>query len=321
MNFLEQFWYVFRQQDKIDALFAEKEKYLDQLSEAITKVKALNDIVYNTKKDTLELIGKKIELENEVADLHELIAKKDSDIDSLKTELALKGEVSAPVPAFIENKPIYTPYMNSEGNDIYLLYSEIYDMAYRAKNWVVQNKIRGLPKNQKLIAIWGYVVNAITYEYDKVDNWQPFAVSAARGRGDCEDGSIMFVTLCSFAGLRPDEVFNAVGPTDFGYHSYPIVKFDKDDTLGTDGESFYICESTLDYLPPKPMKLKGSKYHTDSGGIANWSLAHCGRIKPEFALEFNGVPGAIGGDEKQRAIENSEEKRQAIIDHWKKQVN
>jgi hypothetical protein len=97
-------------------------------------------------------------------------------------------------------------------------------------------------------------------------------------------------------------------------HSYPIVKFDKDDGLQTDGVNWYICETTLDSLPTpyRPKKLLGSIYKTESYGLANWKFY--GRIKPEFTFLFNFAgPSGLGEDKR---IVNSEEKRKSIQDYW-----
>ena len=309
MGFFEDFIRNIRQEAKIEQLNSE-------INLLVEKLKLQTDIIYNSKKNDLDKATKIVELEKRLNDLMDETILKNLAIDKLKTELALTGEIITPEPEFLDqSKTAYGPYQRVEGEDVYLTPSEPYDADTQLKFWVRSNNIRSLSKNEKLMKIWDYVIKALVYKLDsQVDNWQFPAQTLHRGKGDCEDGTILFISTCKVAGIRPDEVFNAVGMTEgFGLHSYPIIKFDKDEKLGTDGISWYICETTLDKTPLKPKKLLGSIYHTESYGLANWKFY--GRIKADFVSLFN-FSGPMGS-EKERRIMNSAEKRKYLNEYWK----
>ena len=130
----------------------------------------------------------------------------------------------------------------------------------------------------------------------------------------CEDGTIIFVDSCRALGIPANEIFNSVGPTNFGYHSYPVVWLSQDDVKGTKlegkGDAWYIFETTLDYHPDAPLKLQGSKYWVDN--MANWKYA--GQVKKEFKVIFNGLMTNAGEDAK---VYDSKKKRNAINKYWK----
>ena len=90
----------------------------------------------------------------------------------------------------------------------------------------------------------------------------------------CEDTTVLFVTLCRIAGVPSDRVFNATGWFDNKYgHSFPIVKMEDD--------KWYVMETTLKFIPNKPILFKGSRYsckfRMGIGGVNNWE--HKGVIK------------------------------------------
>jgi len=124
-------------------------------------------------------------------------------------------------------------------------------------------------KDKKVCAtkIWDYVIKALTYEFDDGEDWRFSTISLGYTKGDCEDGTILFLDLAREAGFRADEIFNACGYVTkksgdkFG-HSYPILNY---------GEGWFIYESTLDTLPKEPMKFLGSNYGAD-WGLANWQF-------------------------------------------------
>jgi len=90
---------------------------------------------------------------------------------------------------------------------------------------------------------------------------------------NCEDGTILFLTLARISGIKADSIFNACGwfytndGRKFG-HSFPIAKM-------SDGK-WYVFETTLDFIPSKPMLFKGSNYSAD-WGVHNWKFG--GMIK------------------------------------------
>lgn len=282
----------------------------------LQKVKDANDFQYQVSKDKAQLALKVQEMQAALAARTQELVKAQGDLEKVKTELAMQSfEPAFTVPEWLDNtKKAYTVYQNVEGNDVYLQYADVYDpLQFMKRKIALEPGFRALPKNAKLMKLWEWAARAIYYKTDNVDNWQFAVQSERRGKGDCEDGAIYFLTGCFLAGIRADQAFNAVGPTDFGYHSYPIVIFDEDAVLKTDGSSFYVCESTLDSIPARPMPLKGSKYHVET--VQNWRPECCGQPDSRYSSLFNGIAPGAGGE--QRKIENGLEKRKAINDHWK----
>ena len=132
-----------------------------------------------------------------------------------------------------------------------------------------------LKHDEKLLAIWGWVIMAINYEFDNDEDWRFAPESLQLKTGDCEDGTILFVSLCRIAGIPADSIFNACGwftqpnGTKFG-HSYPIAKME-------DGK-WYVFETTIDFVPSLPKRFLGSSYTAD-WGVANWKFT--GGIKAD----------------------------------------
>jgi transglutaminase-like putative cysteine protease len=122
-----------------------------------------------------------------------------------------------------------------------------------------------LPVNQRLMAVWNYVIDALTYAYDISEDWQFPIITYYRKQGDCEDGTILFIELCKLAGIKADSVFNCCGwyheGTNKYGHSYPIAKMEDD--------LWYIFETTIDNHPTSPKLFKGSNYDA-SWGVCNW---------------------------------------------------
>jgi len=303
-------------------------------AEYVVQIKYLNDVLYQTNntqvalaKDKLALQGRITELEAKQKDdasvFNVRIAELNGSIESLKTALAQSGtEVPSVQPAFIDqNLYCYRPNIQSEGEDISVsdprnsyVRSDLLNRALDITN------LRKLPKYQKLMKIWEYVIRCIEYKYDKSDNWQFHPCTIMRKYGDCEDGTILFVDACRAAGIPADQVFNTVGSTSFGYHSYPVVFLSSEDLAAvpdSKGQGFYIFETTLDTVQTAPKKLNGSQYWAE-GGLQNW--LYFGGIKASSASLFNGItqPKTGAGHTKQKEkIDNSEKKRQKIIEYWR----
>ena len=181
--------------------------------------------------------------------------------------------------------------------------------------------IRILPTYESLIEIWKYVVGISKYESDVGDNWQPHPITIVRGKGDCDDTTILFVDACRMIGIPADKVFNAVGPTSFGYHSYPIVYLTREEIEGTpsekNGEGWYIFETTLHSLSktPRPRKLVGSPYWVNS--TANWEYQ--GKIYSKSKAQFNGTPGGKmtgASKKKEKKIDYGKKKIEEINNDW-----
>lgn len=140
---------------------------------------------------------------------------------------------------------------------------DIYSPSASLEELVNQKKWRELPLNQKFMEIWKHVTNHLNYRYDQLESWEYPTTTHYRRYGDCEDGTIYFVTLCRLANVPADRVFNAVGKMSSIGHSWPIVKMEDD--------KWYIMESTLNYTThPKP--FKGSDYKA-VWGVYNWKFS------------------------------------------------
>jgi hypothetical protein len=191
-------------------------------------------------------------------------------IDSLQVENTLlksnqtwdEGER----PSWLNTQIPYKPAIEVEGELINLEPQDIYMECPTIR--IIGTQWRDLPLNDKLEAIWKYVIYLITYQFDKSDNWQEPIVTVVKKKGDCEDGTILFVTLCRLAHVPADKVFNACGwykdgSNQYG-HSFPIAMRD-------DGK-WYIFETTLNSFPTQYKEFKGSNY-TGEWGYANWKFA------------------------------------------------
>ena len=171
-------------------------------------------------------------------------------------------------PDFLNDNLPYLPTLNIEGDIITLRPTDIYTTSTRILDIVNEKGWRKLYFDDKKACayeIWKFVVEALSYVYDKKDDWRFSTVTLTKGKGDCEDGTILFLDLAREAGFNADEVFNACGwltvsaDNKFG-HSFPILNY---------GDGWYIYESTLTKVPNNPIKFEGSKYDC-SWGLANW---------------------------------------------------
>jgi len=156
----------------------------------------------------------------------------------------------------------YEPIVEIEGEIIKLEPNDIYmespSLRKVAAGW------RDLTLDEKLWEIWKYVIVKVNYKHDIRENWIPGAITVARGWGDCDDSTILFITLARIAHVPSDRVFNATGWYDDGTtkygHSFPIVKLSDD--------KWYVMESTLQTIPGSPKLFKGSNYDC-SWGVSN----------------------------------------------------
>jgi len=144
---------------------------------------------------------------------------------------------------------------------------DIYTTSPTLENIVEQKKWRELPLNQKFNAIWDFVCRRVSYTYDNKEAWNFPQTTYWREKGDCEDSTILFVTLCRLAGVPSDRVFNALGwfkkgREEYG-HSWAICKLDNDE--------WYIFETTL-VTRGTPKKFKGDDNYFADWGVANWSI-------------------------------------------------
>lgn len=247
---------------KHDDDFISTHYYIDDetnLEEYRTKITELSIKIASIREDfSLE----KANLLNQIKEMKSLIKSlKDSDSETKK-------------PIFLNNEMPYVPktkiVTQTEEKEISLQPTEIYTANSAVKNIVSTNNWKELYSKDKqkcAYDIWEYVIKAITYEYDKREDWRFSGITLAYAKGDCEDGTILFVDLCKEAGFKSNEIFNACGwvetPQGSFSHSYPILNY---------GSGWFIYETTLDTLPNEPMRFLGSKYGGE-WGLSNWKFA------------------------------------------------
>ena len=229
-------------------------------------------LVYNACYDYI----KKIEMKEKKANLYftailELSKRYDQLIEKLKSleiqiniltghserpEWLSHGDVYRPVmhTTYIKNKMIVSKTLTiDDPRDMYSLRQSIVDLVNGLE-------LDGLSRDEKLDKIWDWVIRNISYIRDAGDEWR-FPVETYYLRfGDCEDKSMLFVTMCRAAGFTSDEVFNAAGYLGDVCHAFPIVN--------RDGK-WYVYETTLSDKPSSPKRLKGSNYKITLG-VSNW---------------------------------------------------
>ena len=121
--------------------------------------------------------------------------------------------------------------------------------------------------DKQIKSIWAKVISWVTYRYDEDEEWLFPQETLRLCKGDCEDGTILFVSMCRAAGIPSDRVFNVCGKYNDIGHSFPIVQM-------SDGK-WYVFETTLDSIPSSPKLFLGSSYNGNLG-CANWQ--HVGRL-------------------------------------------
>lgn len=297
--------------------------FLADLVERITNQKRLADLnvllsVQTSRADKFEALYKQTTQDDQAT--AQKIADLTQEVAELKKQLSgVYIEPMLDTPPYLNTgvRP-YAPAIAVPDSDSSVLVDDptaVYLPTDRDRMEV--SPLLGLSKVEKLKRIWADIINPanLKYAFDQRDNWQTPYETRFRKQGDCEDGTIWFIAKCRAARIPATDVFNAVGPTSFGYHSYPVVWLSAEEAkeYGVESEGWYIFESTLDFMPQKPIALKGSQYWVDNG-LANWRFA--GQLRPEFLGEFNGAkPPAVpaGG-----VILNGEEKIRQLRQHWKK---
>jgi len=222
-----------------------------------------------------------VELTNRIRELKEELSKKNEEIKMLK-QLVLEEEHVEPPEWLDLSKSSYQPkreILRKDGKVERVSYKpcDLYVVTPTIKKIVLDNKWYLLSHDKKLMKIWAYVIKRVKYQYDFLEDWRYAIITNNYRKGDCEDGTILFITLCRAAGIPANKVFNACGwyytsSGRFG-HSFPIAQM-------SDGK-WYVFESTLDFVPSKPKLFKGSNYSAD-WGVHNWMFD--GKIKPEYKV-------------------------------------
>ena len=184
----------------------------------------------------------------------------------------------APKPFWLVSGASYIPKkrLDTKSNGIRTIFLDQRDYyaPFQSLIDIVKKTVwHNLKHDEKLLAIWGWVIMAINYEFDNDEDWRFAPETLQLKFGDCEDGTILFISLCRLVGISADSIFNACGwftqpnGSRFG-HSYPIAKM-------SDGK-WYVFETTIDFIPKAPKRFLGSNYTAD-WGVSNW--VHVGGIK------------------------------------------
>ena len=85
---------------------------------------------------------------------------------------------------------------------------EIYTTSPALERLVKRKKWKELNLNKKLIEIWKYIIREYSYRYDYQEAWRFPQETYRLKYGDCEDTTVLFVTLCKVAKVPADYVFN-----------------------------------------------------------------------------------------------------------------
>ena len=245
------------------------------------EIKPSDDIVQSQLEFTKKIAVLMEKYNQAFVGYQEIIDKQKGLIELYKQTLSVikDKKIVVPKPDFLNDNPAYAPRVTIatisgekmvalRPEDIYTSAKIIIDIV-NDKGW----RVLYLSDKKKCAQeIWKYVCDCLTYEYDKDEDWRFSPVTLKLGRGDCEDGTILFLDLARESGFGPDEVFNATGwvtvneDTKYG-HSFPILKY---------GEGWKIYETTLPRVVSAPKTFKGSKYDC-SWGLGNWYFS--GKLK------------------------------------------
>jgi len=200
------------------------------------------------------------------------------ELDNIKAQLDAIIAPDAKAPEWLDQtKQAYSPpvrYVNTDGKPftISIKQQDIYAPSKSLEDLVKNEAWMLMTHNKKLMSIWHFVTSYLRYAYDFGDAWQYPATTYYRKWGDCEDGTVLFLTLCKLAKVPCDKVFNACGyfndgSTQFG-HSYPVAQMEDD--------LWYVFETTINDKPANPKRWKDSPYYAD-WGLANH--VYQGKIK------------------------------------------
>jgi len=223
------------------------------------------------------------------------------ELEELRTKLQETGEyIEMKKPPWLVEGSYYGPrreVLRKDGkiewisipvDDLYYPTPSVRKIARRWKN---------LARDKKLMKIWDFVIKKIKYAYDYIENWAFAVETLQRGRGDCEDGTILFLTLCRASGIG--DVFNVCGMVNNKYgHSYPIAKMSD--------RRWYIFETTLDWTPRKPVDFFKQSVYDARWGMHNWKFG--GRLKRTGVKMEKIKPKSTG---------ENEEKMKEIKKFWK----
>ena len=253
----------------------EKYEHLDNLTnELVAKLSRCKNTI------------KQLEFDN--AKLKNAIKSRDSIIYDLKTEIMTietwHDEPPSEIPEWLNNNnQSYKGRreINEKGKttSVKINPADLYFPRPSLIRLAASHGWENMSHDEKLMSIWRYVIKRIKYRYDASENWQEPNITNDLRYGDCEDGTILFVTLARIAKVPADKIFNALGwfatrTGKFG-HSFPIAQM-------SDG-FWYVFETTIDTVPSKPIRFHGSNYGAN-WGVHNWK--YDGTIKEKYRQEF-----------------------------------
>jgi len=245
------------------------------------KIKELNQMIEAQKLLMQNYIDENKSLEDELSAINSLLEATLNTVKNLSDEIKkLKEPTYAPKPEWLdENGDVYKPsikvFERGSQYNVNIMPKDIYAISPSLESIVSDNGWRLVTDLDDLLwRIWSYVTDRITYAYDQDESWEYPTTTYYRMKGDCEDSTILFVTLCRLCGIKSDGIFNVTGwwhmsdGSNVG-HSYPIAK-------NKDGK-WYVYETTLPSINAsyKPKLFKGSNYTAD-WGCSNW--LYSGRI-------------------------------------------
>ncbi len=136
----------------------------------------------------------------------------------------------------ISDKVIYVAREDSKQYDVREF---IYPDDAILKDVVEREALRGSTLDDIAEGCMRWVQKHITYETDEeqfgyLEEWQFPTDTLQNGRGDCEDGTNLMISLMRNAGMPAYRIKNACGevamPAGIGGHSWPLYLREKDDT-------------------------------------------------------------------------------------------
>jgi transglutaminase-like putative cysteine protease len=125
-----------------------------------------------------------------------------------------------------------------------------------SKGWLAME-----PLEKRINEVFKWVVLNHAYQYDLGEDWRNAQETFYYKKGDCEDSTILFVTLCRLAAIPADRVFNAIGSFNGTGHSFGIARHD-DNRL-------YLYETTLS-SPPSSIKAYDGNGPYKIDCLSNW---------------------------------------------------
>lgn len=263
------------------------EEICKDMKEELTKTKQLAEFY---KQQAIQFNERAINNENEkqkaIRERDEAIQLR-KEYEAIQNELLQKianfrktnpGIVHGEKPEWLDERGIaYHPTIRSaSGAVVGISPTKMYVWNDDLVKVVEDNKLYNMPMKQKIYTIWDIVCRRLKYRWDtQGEDWQFPPATWYLKEGDCEDGTVLFVTLCMLAGVDSGKVFNCCGlvgdPVSGSGHSFPIVYLDD-----WNGEGWYIFETTLNESQQKSMRFKGSSYY-GVWGVSNWE--YCGTFK------------------------------------------